>query len=105
MLPFSSGGSHLRMYKHRIPSEEGTSTTVYRVGLAGGTANGSFRWLCPINRGEPEGAHRRMFALSFSSGGSHLRTYKHKTPSEEGTSAMELDWRGGTVSGSMVEPN
>jgi len=27
VLPFSSRGSHLRMYKHKIPNEEGTSTT------------------------------------------------------------------------------
>jgi len=38
--------------------------------------------------------------LSFSSEGSHLQMYKHRTPSDEGTSATDLDWQGGTASDS-----
>jgi len=42
-----------------------------------------------------------MFALSFSSGVSYLKTYKHRTPSEEETSVTELDWQMKTANGSF----
>ena len=85
------------MYKPRTSSEEGISTTGFD--WQRGTVGCSFGRLCPIKEvswREPVG---RCLRYSFQVG-YHLGTYKHRTPSEEGTLATELDWQGGTTSGS-----